>query len=260
MRQAMIKIVVSDIDGTLLFEGEKYISERIKKVIQKLDKKGILFVAASGRTYTDLRYLFKEAADSIAFISSDGALTIYENQVIGEYPLEKAKAISFIQDVQEKTNAQVALYCDYMTYINPKTADFLKMMKENTRNHLMTIEPIEKVQQEFLKIGVYHNNLRKEIEELLPYWDKQFHRVYSSSNWIEYTDAGVNKGIGLEKLYKTFGVSQSEILVIGDNENDKEMLALAEHSYAMQHAPKSVKQICAHQTESAIETIERLLL
>ena len=56
--------------------------------------------------------------------------------------------------------------------------------------------------------------------ELLPYWDKQFHRVYSSDDWIEYTDAGVNKGVGLEKLYKTFGVLPSEIVAIGDSGND----------------------------------------
>ena len=78
----MIKIVVSDIDGTLLFPKEERISDRIKEVIWKLEKKGILFVAASGRSYNDLRYLFGEVADNIAFIASDGALTIYQNQVI----------------------------------------------------------------------------------------------------------------------------------------------------------------------------------
>ena len=70
----------------------------------------------------------------------------------------------------------------------------------------MTIEPLEKIQQKFLKIGIYYKDtIQEEMMELLPYWDKQFHRVYSSDDWIEYTDAGVNKGVGLEKLYKTFG-------------------------------------------------------
>lgn len=256
----MIKMVVSDIDGTLLFPKEERISDRIKEVIWKLEKKGILFVAASGRSYSDLRYLFGEVANDIAFIASDGAFTIYQNQVIGEYPLEKTKALSFIQDVQKETHAQAAVYCDYMTYTDSKTEGFLKMMRRNMRNHLMTIEPLEKIQQKFLKIGIYYKDtIQEEMRELLPYWDKQFHRVYSSCDWMEYTDAGVNKGVGLEKLYKTFGVLPSEIVAIGDSGNDKEMLRLAGISYAMQHAPDFIKNICDHQTINAVEIIEGLL-
>lgn len=256
----MIKMVVSDIDGTLLFPKEERISDRIKEVIWKLEKKGILFVAASGRSYSDLRYLFGEVANDIAFIASDGAFTIYQGQVIGEYFLEKTKAISFIQDVQKETRAQAAVYCDYMTYTDSKIGGFLKMMKRNKGNHLMTIEPLEKIQQKFLKIGIYDKDvIQEEMRELLPYWDKQFYRVYSSDDWIEYTDAGVNKGVGLEKLYKTFGVLPSEIVAIGDSGNDKEMLKLAGFSYAMKHAPDFIKNICDYQTTNAVEIIEGLL-
>ncbi len=65
--------------------------------------------------------------------------------------------------------------------------------------------------------------------------------------------------MGLEKLYKTFGVLPSEIVAIGDSGNDKEMLKLAGISYAMQHAPDFIKNICDYQTINAVEIIEKLL-
>ena len=54
----MIKLVASDLDGTLLQNGAQALNPSIFPVIQKLQKKGIHFVAASGRQYWNLRNLF----------------------------------------------------------------------------------------------------------------------------------------------------------------------------------------------------------
>ena len=55
----MIKLVASDIDGTLLPEGTDKINPEIFEVILKLKEKGILFAAASGRHYCSISRLFE---------------------------------------------------------------------------------------------------------------------------------------------------------------------------------------------------------
>ena len=54
----MIKLVATDIDGTLLQSGEREVPEAVFVQIDRLLKKGILFAAASGRQYSNLKNLF----------------------------------------------------------------------------------------------------------------------------------------------------------------------------------------------------------
>ena len=77
----MIKLIASDLDGTLL-QGTGEISEEVVMQIKKLSQMGILFVAASGRQYPNLRRLFEPVKDEIAYICENGALVVYKDQVL----------------------------------------------------------------------------------------------------------------------------------------------------------------------------------
>ena len=59
----MIRLIASDIDGTLLHNGAAEIDPVIFEEIHRLKQKGILFCPASGRQYHSLRRLFAPAAD-----------------------------------------------------------------------------------------------------------------------------------------------------------------------------------------------------
>ena len=67
-----IQLIASDIDGTLLLNGLQGIDPEIFNLIHKLQQKGILFMAASGREYTNLRNLFSPVADDIAYLCLNG--------------------------------------------------------------------------------------------------------------------------------------------------------------------------------------------
>ena len=61
-----IKLICSDIDGTLLQYGKKELEDEIFEQIRELHRHGILFCPASGRQYTSLRKLFAPVADCCA--------------------------------------------------------------------------------------------------------------------------------------------------------------------------------------------------
>ena len=78
----MIKLVASDIDGTLLLNGSRNLSERIVEQIKKLKQQGVLFVASSGRQIPNLKRLFAPVADDIAYIAENGAIIEYNGKII----------------------------------------------------------------------------------------------------------------------------------------------------------------------------------
>ena len=74
-----IQLIACDLDGTLLQNSAQEIDPIIFTQIKRLQQKGIVFMAASGREYTNLRRLFEPVKDDIAYLSLNGCLTVYHN-------------------------------------------------------------------------------------------------------------------------------------------------------------------------------------
>ena len=72
----MIKLVASDIDGTLLTEEQTELNPKLYEIIRKLRQKNIYFVVASGRQLDSQKILFEPVADDISYISENGAICI----------------------------------------------------------------------------------------------------------------------------------------------------------------------------------------
>lgn len=67
----MIKLVASDLDGTLLLHKAQSLPEEIFSLIRQLEELGIMFVAASGRQYPNMTKLFAPVASEISYISGE---------------------------------------------------------------------------------------------------------------------------------------------------------------------------------------------
>lgn len=69
----MIKLIVSDLDGTMLHDHGEELNSEYFEVIRKLKERNILFCAASGRQYESMRKLFYPVQDEIIYITENGA-------------------------------------------------------------------------------------------------------------------------------------------------------------------------------------------
>lgn len=81
-----IKMICSDIDGTLLQYGRKKLEGEIFDQIRALHDRGILFCPASGRQYTSLRLLFAPVADCCVFLCENGGVLFKDEHCIAENP------------------------------------------------------------------------------------------------------------------------------------------------------------------------------
>ena len=69
----MIRLIASDVDGTLIKDSTPDLYPEMVEAIKKLKERGILFCAASGRQYESLQNVFRDVAGEIAYIAENGA-------------------------------------------------------------------------------------------------------------------------------------------------------------------------------------------
>ena len=79
----MIKLIASDMDGTLL-DSNKNINPEFNKILNTLKEKGIIFAAISGRDLASLKYAFKDVKEDIVFASNNGNFIVYKGKVLFE--------------------------------------------------------------------------------------------------------------------------------------------------------------------------------
>ena len=115
----MIKMVCSDLDGTLLQYGKKLIEGEIFDEIRALHDRGILFCPASGRQYTSLRKLFAPVADDCIYLCENGAVVYRGGKVIAKTPMPRALAEEIAWDFWNNTEdlGEVMLSGENMSYL-----------------------------------------------------------------------------------------------------------------------------------------------
>ena len=77
----MIKLIASDLDGTLIPEGTQEIEPGFFEVLSELLDQGYQFYVATGRQYANVRRLFSDYADRIGFVCENGALANFKDPI-----------------------------------------------------------------------------------------------------------------------------------------------------------------------------------
>jgi len=248
----MIKMVACDVDGTLLMKGETTISAKIIESIKRMVANGMIFVVASGRSYTDLKRLFKEVENDVVFVCHDGALIMYKGTVLMKRPLDHKEGFSLMKQ-EYKKGAVPVVYGAYMTYILKDSGSFGTSLRHAMNNHVLEVDCLDALLDDYLKVGIYKEHDAVEVN------DTGLSLVYESREWREYVAPGVHKGSAIAHLQKRFAVTKEETMAFGDNRNDLEMFEQAGVSYAVEWASDVVKAKCGYTTASVVGTLEKVI-
>lgn len=101
-----IRLVCSDLDGTLLQYGKKELEGEIFDQIRALHDRGILFCPASGRQYTSLRKLFAPVADCCIFLCENGGVIYKDELCIAKNSMPRALAEEIAEDLWSRSDGQ----------------------------------------------------------------------------------------------------------------------------------------------------------
>lgn len=167
-----IRLICSDIDGTLLQYGRKELEDEIFEQIRELHRRGILFCPASGRQYTSLRKLFAPVADCCVFLCENGGVIYKDEQCIAKNPMPRALAEEIANDLWTRSDGQgeVMLSGQNTAYLMERGMGMLQRIQFIGNNYQIIHAPSE-VPEEITKVSVYlHEGVESYTERFVPRW------------------------------------------------------------------------------------------
>lgn len=256
----MIKLIASDMDGTLLTKDSK-LPKNMSTVLDELDSKDIPFVAASGRSLHSIENTFGPLANRICIVSDNGAVVKHKGNIVFSSVIQKDDWQAITKDALEVKETSVVFigidhaYC----IINDESH---REILTNFFTNAKEIQSLDEVEGNIIKITLMSLEHTKEnFDEILyPKYGDRFNVVFGGAIWTDFMNKGVNKGEGLQKLLDLYDVDADHLMAFGDYHNDIQMLQLANHSYAVANAHVDVKEVVKHhigsnEDNSVIKTI-----
>ena len=256
----MIKLIASDIDGTLLPEGKKELNPEIYDLILELKEHGIHFVAASGRQLESQMLLFSPVANDISYLSENGAMCQLhgERHVISEF--DRDFAMRIIDELEKRPECKVTISTPHTQYVKSGDDDFYRHMTTELKYHITVIDSLTDINEPILKIAFLDTvNHDESFEHFNKLFGKEIKVVNAGNLWIDFIPFESNKGTGLKFVLEKLGLTPSEAICFGDQQNDIEMLEYTETSYVMAHSKPDVQKHATNITKSVEETLRELL-
>ncbi len=259
MDLSRVKLVVTDMDGTLLNSDHK-VSERFLELFEKLKQRDILFVAASGRQYQSIIDKLEPIKNDILVIAENGGVAMQNGTELVSTPLHPNAKNRVLGALDGIKNIHPVLCGKNGAHILDNSPKFEEKLQEYYSKYTV-IEDLKAFEGEILKIAVYHfESSEKFIYPSLKQLEDDLQVKVSGQNWVDISSADANKGFALQKVQELYNITPEETIVFGDYNNDLEMLAMADFSFAMENAHPNVKKAARYSTSSNDDFgVERIL-
>ena len=248
-----IRVIATDMDGTLLDPKGQLDLPRLEKILDKLDQCDIRFVIATGNEVHRMRQLLGHLAERVVLVVANGARIFENNELIQAQTWDDAMVDRALGHFKGRE-------CQDQFVVTAMNGGFVKEGTVFTElDKFMTPEMIEKLYQrlnfvdEFdsslfggvlkMSMVVGEERLDSVLQEVNDLFDGHVRAVSSGYGCIDILQDGIHKAWGLEELLRRWDLKAEQIMAFGDSENDIEMLELAGISYAMENAEEAVKEI-----------------
>ena len=248
-----IRVIATDMDGTLLDPKGQLDLPRLEKILDKLDQCDIRFVIATGNEVHRMRQLLGHLAERVVLVVANGARIFENNELIQAQTWDDAMVDKALAHFKGRE-------CQDQFVVTAMNGGFVKKGTVFTElDKFMTPEMIEKLYQrmnfvdEFdpnlfggvlkMSMVVGEERLDSVLQEVNDLFDGRVRAVSSGYGCIDILQDGIHKAWGLVELLKRWNLKPEQIMAFGDSENDIEMLELAGISFAMENAEESVKRV-----------------
>ncbi|MGX7173936.1 Cof-type HAD-IIB family hydrolase [Enterococcus ratti] len=275
----MIKLIASDMDGTLL-DAHMSISSENAKAIRLANEAGIEFMVATGRNYQEARAALDEVGINCAMITLNGAQVFDKTgNSLFTVPIPTIQIMTILDILDEnniyyEVSTNQGLYSesqakriesfasmigDHLPHLTYKMA--IAMASANLELlHINYVENIRELLQdktlEVLKVICFHiegprilGPVSKAISQL-----GNLAVTSSGQNNIEVNHKNAQKGIAMAQIAHDRGISLENVMAIGDNFNDISMLQAAGVSFAMGNAEIEIKEHAKYITDTNLES------
>lgn len=243
-----IKLIAIDIDGTLLSD-DLTISPKNIEILREVKERNVLVTLCTGRPHVAAKHFANILDIEGPLISHNGAYIVdtRSKKILLNDTLDKETAIDILEFAGKDSRFTFSVHYGDECYIEkedefnifvqtkvnmvdpqlvPSLIEYIKCRRENPTKLLAT-------------------GSDRDLDELTPTLKRKFNLragfLRSGTNYLDIMALSVSKGRGLEILSRLLDIDRREIVAIGDNFNDLDMLCFAGIGIAMANAPEEVR-------------------
>ena len=269
----MIKLIASDMDGTLLNHNHKIPKENVK-LINFAKNQGIEFVVATGRAYYEALPALNEENINCDVISFNGGIVYDKNGNIISITPMIPKDLYYTIEILKSFDISYQLYTKNTIYTRSIETDinaYIDLIRSNgyepdvehlraeaqqklDLGYITEVDNIELYLNEEenppIKIIAISNDISKlENATKLLSENTNISVTSSGANNIEIMHKNATKGEALKEIAKIYGINLENAVAIGDNLNDQAMLDIVGYSVAMKNGNTILKEQAKYVTE-----------
>lgn len=255
-----VKMIIADIDGTLVKKGEKEMMPLTRKMLTRIHDEGILFGIASGRPVDDKMRARKDEWQlpfdfDIMIGMNGGQLWDRFHEDIEEYYMLEPDTMHEILDLMRPFHLIASIYeDDHMVataldrlQVESIERNQMKFINTEGDEDRLCIRPVNKI------LFRYDAREQEMMEYIHAHPSEKYQAVITYPGLVEFQDPRVSKGNALLACAERLQIPVSSILAFGDLDNDNEMLAAAGWGVALKNGGEETKRIADEITAYDVE-------
>ena len=248
----MIKLIATDIDGTIL-PPDGVFTDGVRSCINKLQDSGIKVVLVTGRMNKAALLIRDELNLKTPVVSYQGGLINDDGNMLYERYLTKEQAKEIINWAKQE-NIHINLYNNDILYSEQDSYEVQKYVQVQHINY--TVKSFDQIDLNKVNkiLAIDYNNPDRidKFEKELPKVFPELYIIKSTPHFLEFSNPEGSKYCAVKFLQKYWGIKEEETLTIGDQNNDIALLQAGGIKVAMGNASKELKDIADYVTDTVL--------
>jgi Cof subfamily protein (haloacid dehalogenase superfamily) len=267
MPQAKIRLLVADVDGTLVTQ-EKILTERSVAAVQELRAAGVLFAVTSGRPPRGMSMLIEPLRLSTPIAAFNGGLIVEPDMTVIEQKVVPEPLVSPTVALMESFSLTTWIYRGAEWYVRDLTGPHVEHEAATVQFQPTLAETYADLGEGVAKIVGVSDDLDamgRATQAAREQFGDHVTAAQSQPYYLDVTHPEANKGSVVKFLSSRFVIPTSQIATIGDMPNDVLMFAHSGLSIAMGNASSDVQRAAravttTNQDEGFANAVQRFIL
>ncbi|MFL6231200.1 MAG: Cof-type HAD-IIB family hydrolase [Pyrinomonadaceae bacterium] len=283
-----IRLIALDLDGTLL-DARGHVSERNRAAIAEARGRGVEVAIVTGRRFRDARPLALELGLDVPVVAHNGALTKHARTLetvsaqllplaAARETLRVARAHGADALVSDDAEGAGVLVYDHIAADDRPVAEYVEWSRrihgDEAARAVVQVASLEDY-LDHAPVHITFSGTQAKTERLAEAFAREMGAsvklmttIYPRINFglIDVIHPEVSKGTGLAAVAAELQVAREEVLAVGDNHNDREMLEYAGVRVIVRNAEPAlyelagVRVVASHDEDGVAEAIENFVL
>jgi Cof subfamily protein (haloacid dehalogenase superfamily) len=262
----MIKLIITDMDGTFLNNAGSFDHEYFKRVKAKIESNDKVFAICTGKQCERVEGLLGDLYRDVWILGDSATRIKFNGKFIYESLLDNKLGKEIIAALDGIYDDHVVIACTPSgAYIKSNTPINETIVVQQSYSVVNTIDDLYSIDEDFIKITVFDPH--KRCMETVNYLEKFKNSAYviaSETAWIDISNYDVHKGTTVKKLQESLNISKQETIAFGDGYNDLELFKEAGITFAMKNGYEEVKEAAdfitkTNEENGVLRSIEKLI-